>query len=118
MSKGEQKIQKALKELNVQFEQQYSFTDCRYVNPLPFDFLTRIGENRFLIEFNGEQHYGPVNFGGLANNNVYDTFDEVRKRDGIKKDYAFNNGILLLIIRYDETDRILELIKEFLNLKK
>lgn len=118
LPKGEQKIQKALKELNIQFEQQYSFSDCRYVNPLPFDFLIRIGENQSLIEFNGEQHYRPVKFGGLAEDNNDSIFEEVKKRDEVKKEYAIKNGIPLLIIRYDETDRILEIIKEFLNLKK
>ncbi len=116
LSKGEQKIQKVLKELNVQFEQQYSFPDCRYVNPLPFDFLIRIGENQFLIEFNGEQHYGPVKFGGLVDNNADDRFEKVNERDKIKKSYALKNGIPLLIIKYTETNRILELIKEFLNI--
>jgi len=118
LSKGEQKIQKALKDLNVQFEQQYSFQDCRFVKPLPFDFLIRIGENQLLIEFNGEQHYSPVKFGGLADNTADDKFAQVKKRDEIKKDYAIKNGIPLLIIRYDETNRVLDIIDEFLNLKK
>ncbi|MDP2337671.1 MAG: hypothetical protein Q8N05_14750 [Bacteroidota bacterium] len=116
LPKGEQKIQKALKELDLQFEQQYSFPDCRYINPLPFDFLIRIGETQYLIEFNGEQHYRPVKFGGVTDNNADDTFEEIKKRDEVKKDYAIKNGIPLLIIRYDETDRILEFIKEFLNM--
>ena len=117
LPKGEQKIQKTLKELNVQFEQQYSFPDCRYVNPLPFDFLIRFGEKQLLIEFNGEQHFKPVKFGGLADNKANHTFEEVKKRDLVKKDYAVKNGIPLLIIRYDETERISDIIKEFLNLK-
>lgn len=117
LSKGEQKIQKALKELNVQFEQQYSFPDCRYVNPLPFDFLIRIGENQLLIEFNGEQHYRPVKFGGLADNNANDIFEVVKMRDLIKMKYANKNSIPLLIIKQDETSRISDIIKEFLGLK-
>jgi len=116
LPKGEQKIQKVLKELNMQFEQQYAFPDCRYVNPLFFDFLIRIGENLFLIEFNGEQHYRPVEFGGLNDNTANDTFAIVKKRDEIKKDYAIKNEIPLLIIRYDETARISEFIKIFLNM--
>jgi hypothetical protein len=116
LSKGEQKVQKVLKELDVQFEQQYSFPDCRYVNPLPFDFLIRIGENQFLIEFHGEQHYRPVKFGGIFDNNSDDTFQKGKERDKIKKSYALENGIPLLIIKYDETNRILGLIKEFLNI--
>jgi hypothetical protein len=118
LPKGEQKIQKVLKDLNVRFEQQYSFQDCRYINPLPFDFLIRIGENQFLIEFYGEQHYRPVKFGGLAYNTANETFAEGKKRDEIKKRYANKNGIPLLIVKYDETDRIIEIIKKFLNLKK
>lgn len=114
LPKGEQKIQKVLKALNVQYEQQFSFTDCRYINPLPFDFLIKIGQFQYLIEFNGEQHYKPVKFGGLADNTADDSFIEVKKRDAIKKDYAIKNGIPLLIIRYDETDRLFERIKEFL----
>jgi hypothetical protein len=116
LSKGEQKIQKVLKALNVQFEQQYSFPDCRYINPLPFDFLVRIRENKFLIEFNGEQHYRPVKFGGLDDNTADDAFAKVKKRDEVKKDYAIKNGIPLLIIKYDETNRLLELIKQLLNI--
>lgn len=116
LPKGEQKIRKALKELKVQFEQQYSFPECRYKNPLPFDFLIRIGETQYLIEFNGEQHYRPVKFGGVTDNNAVDTFEEVKKRDEVKKDYAFKNGIPLLIIRYDETERIIDYIREFLNM--
>ena len=116
LPKGEQKIQKALNELDVQFEQQYSFPDCRYINPLPFDFLVRIGENKFLIEFNGEQHYRPVKFGGVDDNNADDTFEVVKKRDVIKMEYANNNRIPLLIIKQDEIHRISDIIKEFLNL--
>ena len=116
LPKGEQTIQKVLKALNVQFEQQYSFPDCRCVNPLPFDFLIRIGESKLLVEFNGEQHYRPVKFGGLDDNAAGVTFEEVKKRDDIKKDYALKNEIPLLIIKYDESNRILELIKEFLDM--
>lgn len=116
LPKGEQKIQNVLKTLNVQFEQQYSFPDCRYVNPLPFDFLVRIDENKFLIEFNGEQHYRPVKFGGLDDNTADNTFSEVKKRDEIKISYAIKNRIPLLTIKYDETNKILEIVKEFLNM--
>jgi hypothetical protein len=116
MPKGEQKIQKVLKDLNIQFEAQYSFPDCKYKNSLPFDFLLFKGGNKFLIEFNGEQHYRSVSFGGLNDNNADGTFEEVKIRDKIKKDYATINGIPLLVVKYDETDRISDKIKEFLNL--
>jgi hypothetical protein len=40
----------------------------------------------------------------------------VKKRDEIKRDYAIKNGIPLLIIKYDETERMIDHIKEFLNM--
>lgn len=118
LPKGEQKIQKVLKDLKLQFEQQYPFPDCRYKGQLHFDFLVTNNNSQFLIEFNGEQHYRPVKFGGLNDNTADDTLEQVKKRDEVKKNYAVKNGIPLLIIRYDETDGILELIKEFLNFDK
>lgn len=118
LSKGEQKVNKTLKDLNLEFEQQYSFPDCKYKNPLPFDFLIKVGEDRFLIEFNGEQHYKPVNFGGLLDNNASTRFDEIKKRDKIKNDYAIKNGIPLLILKYDDSDNLLGIINEFLNLQR
>lgn len=118
LPKGEQKIQKALKELDLQFEQQYSFPDCRYKNPLPFDFLIKIGDNQFLIEFNGEQHYRSVKYGGPNDKNADETFEEVKMRDKIKMDYASKKRIPLLVIKYDEINGISDVIKEFCNLKK
>ena len=116
LPKGEQKVLKVLNQLNVKFEHQHFFSDCKNINPLPFDFYIKIEEYQFLIEFNGEQHYRPVKFGGLNDNNANNRFEELKKRDEVKKEYAFKNGIPLLIIRYDETDKIFEQIKEFLKL--
>jgi hypothetical protein len=117
MPKGEQKIQKVLKDLNLQFEAQYSFPDCKYKNPLPFDFIVFKRVSKVLIEFNGEQHYRSVNFGKVDNNDADDIFEEVKMRDKIKMDYAIQNGIPLLVIKYNEIDRISDIIKVFLRLE-
>jgi hypothetical protein len=121
LPKGEQKIQKALKalnDLNVQFEQQYSFPDCKYKNSLSFDFFVTYNHSKFLIEFNGEQHYRPVKFGGINDDNADARFEEVKIRDKIKNDYATKNGIPLLVIKFDEPDKISDNIKNFLDLMK
>ena len=118
LPKGEQKIQKVLNDLNIQFEQQYSFPDCKYKNSLPFDFFVIYNNSKFLIEFNGEQHYRPVKFGGINDDNADDRFEEVKIRDKIKNDYATKNGIPLLVIKFDESDKISDNIKNFLDLMK
>lgn len=49
------------------------------------------------IEYNGYQHYYPVDyFGGIV------TFNNIKNRDGIKREYCLNNNIELIIIKYDE----------------
>ena len=50
----------------------------------------------------------------LLSHTVFPETDSV----SVLKDYAIKNGIPLLIIKYDETDRVLDIINEFLNLKK
>lgn len=37
-SKGELKIESFLLEKSILFKPEYKFTDCRDINPLPFDF--------------------------------------------------------------------------------
>lgn len=54
-------------------------------------------ELNILIEYNGYQHYYPVDyFGGIV------TFNNIKNRDGIKREYCLNNNIELIIIKYDE----------------
>jgi hypothetical protein len=99
-SKGELFIDKMLKLLNVIYEKQKRFNDCR--NPLTkhklsYDFY--IPQENLLIEFNGEQHY---------KNRYYQEFkkrgslEDQQYRDSLKKDYALANGYKFLVIRYDE----------------
>jgi Zn finger protein HypA/HybF involved in hydrogenase expression len=95
LSKGELKIKKFLDDRNIKYIQQYKFIDCRNQKPLPFDFY--LPEYNMCIEYNGEQHYKPLNnFGGEK------SFNKLKKRDGIKNSYCISNNIKLLIIKYDE----------------
>lgn len=97
-SRLECKVRLFLKELNVEFKQQYRFTNCRGKKyPLPFDFcLFYNQENILLIEVDGERHYD-------------DRFVEVQKNDRTKDFYCKTHNIPLLRISYkqinDETYR-------------
>lgn len=110
-SKGEQKIQKILKDLNLHFEPQAKFFDCKDKRELPFDFLIIYKNKKFLIEFNGPQHYSSNKFWGIDKEKAIEKFEELRKRDKIKYDYAETNNIPLLILKEGE-DMIFE-IKRF-----
>ncbi len=104
-SKGEKEVAKLLKQKNILFERQKKFDDCRNINPLPFDFY--LPEYNVCIEYNGRQHYIPVDkWGGEK------MLKDLQKRDKIKSEYCKNNDILLLVIKYSEN--VLECLENIL----
>lgn len=101
-SYGEKFIEKFLVENNINFTTQHKFEDCRYKNPLSFDFY--LPKYNLCIEYNGIQHYQPTKWFGV------DKFESQVRNDKIKKDYCNDNNIKLLIIPYIEFSRINEIL--------
>lgn len=65
-SRGEKAVTNWLNKNNILYESQKRFDDCRNKNPLPFDFY--LPQYDVCIEYNGIQHYEPVDyFGGQKN---------------------------------------------------
>ena len=62
---------------------------------LPFDFYLK--NLNICIEFNGKQHYEPIEYFGGIN-----SLKSQIKRDLIKREYCYNNNIHLIIIKYDD----------------
>ena len=87
---------------------QYTFPDCKYKNVLPFDFAILDKNNNpiLMIEYDGEQHYRPVNFGGISDEEARENLRLTKKRDKIKTDYCKKNNIHLLRISYNDFDKI------------
>ena len=109
-SKGEREIYQFLKQYNIRFYRQYKFSDCINKQPLPFDFY--IESIRTCIEFDGIQHFQPIEyFGGLSK------YESLKINDKIKNDYCEDNYIDLIRIRYDQIDRIFDILKESLKNK-
>ena len=106
---GEKLVQDVLVDLDISFCVQQKFDDLVYKRPLSYDFY--LPDRNILIEYQGEQHYAPVeHFGGE------ETFRHQQVLDEIKRDYAQTNGIRLLEIpftmrTYDSVkDTLLEMI--------
>ena len=96
-SKGEKEIVKFLNKYKVDHERQKKFHDCRNIFELPFDFY--IPSKRTCIEFDGIQHYQPVeHFGGLK------AYESLKINDKIKEEYCEDNYINLIRIKYDQFD--------------
>lgn len=105
VSKGEEKIEKILLKNGINYKTQYSFDDC--LSPkqskLFFDFALLDEENNIikLIEFDGEQHYKPIEyFGGEENYNY------LKECDKIKNNFANQKNIPLQRIKYNEINLI------------
>lgn len=106
LSKGENKIKDYLVKHHVNYIPQHTFQDCRNILPLPFDFY--LPDYNMCIEYDGIQHFEPVEyFGGEL------VFKETVNRDLIKTNYCLLNNIHLLRIRYDEN--VVDVLDRYFN---
>lgn len=100
-SKGEIMIQKILDDNHINYIRQYTFPDLKHKTYLKFDFaiLSTNDKLKYLIEYNGEQHYRSIKKYHkydveIFNNSIY--------RDNLKIDYCKRNNIKLFIIKYND----------------
>jgi hypothetical protein len=102
-STGELKIQRWLKENGIDFVRQKIFKTAYPYNKLRFDFF--LPTQNILIEFNGAQHYRPVDyFNGLIG------YNKQVDSDKRKKEFSNINKIRLVVIPYwdfEKTEQIL-----------
>jgi very-short-patch-repair endonuclease len=108
-SEGEQIIQTWLENHQVDFKKEYRFEDCRYIEPLPFDFY--IESRNTCIEFDGSQHF--------QESRLYTSklsLDERQRNDAIKTEYCKQKGICLIRIPYWEKDNIEAILSDWLFL--
>lgn len=100
-SKGERAIAVWLKAQHIEFEPQWTPPGLVYGRRLMYDFFA----DGKLIEFDGKQHFYPVNhFGGM------DALIANQERDSLKNKWAAENGFSLKRIsykQYRQIDRIL-----------
>ena len=115
-SLGEQKIFDWLLLNNVAHKRQYMFNECVFKERLRFDFY--LPEYNICIEYQGEQHYFPVNFRGHHYDGAQKDYEYLQKRDNIKREFCKNNDIVLIEIPYWEKDNIPTILSEKINVKK
>lgn len=108
VSKGEDSILKWLTENKANYVQQYTTDDCRNIYTLPFDFaiLDNNKSIKYLIEYDGQQHFKPVQFGGISLEKAKDNLKQTQYRDSIKTKYCKENNIPLLRIDYKDFKNI------------
>lgn len=114
MSIGERKLLNILDSLGIDQISQYKFDNCKYINQLRFDAFSPSQNTAF--EFNGQQHYFPVDFGNKGKQYAAKEFELTKLRDRIKKEYCDKNNINLIIIPYWDKDKMEQIIIKNLNL--
>lgn len=105
VSKGEKKVAEILKRKKVLFNREHPILiDGKR---LRLDFY--IEKDKIGIEFNGRQHYEPVDFFGGESQ-----FEKQKENDKLKSLYCENNGITLIIIHHKDMDNIEEILNQYL----
>ena len=99
-SKGEERIEQFLISNRIDYIREKRFKDCRSnKKPMPFDYY--IPSMNLCIEYQGIQHYKPIElFGGEKQ------LRQQQINDNFKREFCKNNNIKLLEIPYWEYDNI------------
>ena len=106
---GEKAVMNALMNMNVEFKEQVYFDDCCDIRSLPFDFLVNLNGTKYLIEFDGDQHFKSVEyFGGERGLKMR------KRRDKIKDQYAAKNGYILIRLRNEHIENMEEVLSNLL----
>lgn len=95
VSTREQYISDYLKKQNIAYEKEYVFDDCRGKRgyPLRFDFY--LPDYKTLIEYDGAQHYRPIDYFGGE-----EAFIRLKENDEVKNKYCIDNNLNLKRIPY------------------
>ncbi|MFE8700959.1 hypothetical protein ACFYKX_10055 [Cytobacillus sp. FJAT-54145] len=118
-SKGEKALRDFLTQSNTPFTPQYAFSDLYDKSPShPLKFDVAIHDQPsfplILVEYDGEQHFKPVNYMGGEDN-----FRDIRRRDKKKNHYSIQHQIPLIRIPYtvkpEDAPQVLE--QELQNLQ-
>lgn len=90
---GERQVKEILEEYGITFEQEKNLPYLEYKKPLYFDFF--IPDYKIAIEFQGPQHFKPIEFFGGK-----EAFEEQVRRDNLKRDWCRVNNIELIEVNF------------------
>ena len=102
MSYNSTRILEKLKKYNLAYSLEYKDDRCKNLSHLRFDFavFNFFNDNTkiLLIEYDGEQHFTPKNFGNKDKEVAIKKFKQTQFNDGIKNNFAreFSQEFLLL----------------------
>ncbi|WML54345.1 zinc-ribbon domain-containing protein [Neobacillus sp. PS3-12] len=96
-SKGNKYIRNWLESVGLKFSREEKFHGLKVINQLKFDFFVDNSQGKVLIEFHGKQHYQYHEF---FHNGSRKNLKKQFKYDGVKRKFAKENQIPLIVIPY------------------
>ena len=105
-SKGEKIISCLLDINNIPYEKEKFFETCRFLDsnrPAFFDFYV---DNRYIIEFDGIQHYKPERFNNISEEKAKENFIKTQEHDSYKNQWCKEHNIPLIRIPYTHLNKI------------
>lgn len=103
-SLGENKMIQLLQDMGHHISKQHTFPDCRNIGLLRFDGYCK--EINTAFEYQGQQHYYPVDFSGKGMEYAKEQYEKGLLRDNIKRKYCKENNIYLIEVPYWEYDNM------------
>lgn len=114
ISHGALEVKRILNNMNVKYETEYRFDDCKDIRSLPFDFY--IPSKNICIEYDGEQHFMPIRFSkNETKKQMSEKFELQQRRDKIKDVYCKDNNIILIRIPYTEFSNIEKILNKYIS---
>ena len=117
ISSGEKKIIHNLNMMNINhtYDKPFEALTLECKQNLRFDFY--IPEFKCFIEFDGEQHFRPVKFGGMSDEKAQQSFERTVQHDNIKNEFCSRNGYDLLRIKYNDYLNIERILYDYFMTK-
>jgi len=94
----------------------YDENNNKIRNHIIVDYIFEFNNQKYIVEYNGEQHYRPVNFNfkNITNEKIINNFKNQQIRDEWLRNYCKENNIILIEIdgRKYKGDKIKEYLEE------
>ena len=110
-SSGEYRVMQVLESMRIDYQYNTSH-EVKSTKLLQWDFMIDYKNTKIFIEYNGRQHYRPVQFGGTSMEKATENFRKQQIRDQIKTDYCTENDYPLLWISHK--DNVEDSVRKFI----
>ena len=105
-SLGEYMINQLLKNNHIPFISNAHFDDCKFVDTNYYAYYDFYVDNKYIIEYDGEQHFKPTCFNGIEGLDAIANFNKTKEHDAFKNKYCFDNNIPIIRIPYTHLNEL------------